>query len=425
MSTEMPPLERGAIVVGSHLLAAQRFGRKATVASVGLICAATMSPAAGANAQVVLPTASGIHRFTGLQGHIGHRFTAAELSAIGHQSDIVNGLAVQIRSYGAALKKANPRIRLFVYVNGMFAQSNQANAFPPSWYLHDGNGNKITSGTNHNYLMNPFSRALFQGHSGWAAFVAYQCAAKINESRFGYGCFLDQMSSAGNTAFVSAHPINPQTHLPFTMSAFMNAVNVVGNRVARIAPIVGNSYESGARYYGNQTRIVNASNIHLFEAEHWLGATQPRDAHNLVTWKQNVQMLIDAQRHGKGALLNFGEMASSLQQWQNYVVSSMLLGNNGRVWIHFDSSNPSGPTSWQLNTPLMRMPIGKPLQTSRTVAGYLNQGVYRRAFSNGLVIVNPTARSVSISLMRARRSPSGQLVSRVVLKPFTGSVLLG
>ena len=408
-----------------HLLAAPKFGRKAIAASVGLICAVTMSPAPDANARVVLPTASGIHRFTGLQGHIGHRFTAAELSVIGHQSDIVNGLAVQIRSYGAALKRANPRIRLFVYVNGMFAQSNQANAFPPSWYLHDQNGNKITSGTHHNYLMNPFSRTLFHGHGGWAAFVAYQCAVKLKESRLGYGCFLDQMSSAGNTAFVSARPINPQTNLPFTMQAFMNAVNIVANRATRSAPIVGNSYESGARYYGNQTRIVNASSIHLFEAEHWLGATQPRDAHNLVTWKKNVQMLIDAQRRSKGVLLNFGEMSSNLQQWQNYVVSSMLLGNNGRVWIHFDSSSPNGPTSWQLHTRLMGMPIGKPLQTSRTIAGYLNGGVYRRAFSNGLVIVNPSARSVAINLRRARRLPTGQLVSRVILKPFTGSVLVG
>jgi hypothetical protein len=384
----------------------------------------SLAPAANAG-QAIPSTVSGIHRFTGLQGHIGHRFTTTELAIIGRQSDIVNGLSVQIRRYGAVLRKANPHLRMFVYVNGMFAQSNQGNAFPVAWYLHDRNGNKITSRTNHNFLMNPFSRSVFHGHRGWAGYVAYQCASKLNQSRFGIGCFLDQMSSAGNTAFVTGLPINPQTHTPFTMKAFMSGVNLVGNRAARNAPIIGNSYESGARYYGNNTRMVNASSMRAFEAEHWLGATQPRDAHNLVTWKKNVQMLIDAQRHGKGVLLNFGEMSSNLRSWQAYVVSSMLLGNNGRVWIHFDSSSPHGPTSWQLKTPLMRMPIGRPIQTARTVTGYLTGGVYRRAFSNGLVIVNPTARTVAINMTHARRSTTGQLISRIVLKPFTGSVLVG
>ena len=379
--------------------------------------------AAPASARRVLPsTHAGIHQFTGIQGRISHNFTASELTTIGRTSDIVTGLSVQLRRYGAQLRRANPGLRMFVYVNGMFAQSNQASAFPNSWYLHDARGRKITSRIHHAYLMNPFSRKRAKGVRGWAAYVTHKCVVKRRQARYARGCFLDQMSSVGNTGFVSARPINPRTHRPFTMRGFMGAVIRVGNAAARRMPIIGNSYESGARYFNNSTRRVNRSQMRAFEAEHWLGATQPRDAHNLRTWKQNVQMLISAQRRGKGVMVSFGDVATDLAQWQAYVVASMLLGNNGRVWVEFEAPG-NGPASWQLNTPLMRAHIGRPLRTARKVGGYLKGGVYRRAFSKGLVIVNPTSRTVVVHLRRPARLTTGQRVTRVTTAPFSGIVL--
>src|SRR6478609_5429082 len=390
-------------------------------AILAALVAATAALPAPASARRALPsTRAGIHQYTGIQGRISHNFTASELKTIGRTSDIVTGLSVQIRRYGARLRSAHRRLRMFVYVNGMFARSGSA--FPNGWYLHDAAGRKITSRTNHNYLMNPFSRARAQGVRGWAAYVTHQCVVKRRHSRYAQGCFLDQMSSAGNTGFVSALPISPLTHRPFTMRGFMSAVNLVGNAAARRMPIIGNSYESGARYIKNSTRRVNRSHMRAFEAEHWLGATQPRDAQTLKTWKQNVQMLMSAQRHGKGVLVGFGDMASNLPQWQAYVVASMLLGNNGHVWVHFDAPG-NGPASWQLYTPLMRAHIGRPLRTVRKVGGYLKGGVYRRAFSKGLVIVNPTSRTVVVHLRRPARLITGQRVRRVTAAPFSGVVL--
>ena len=393
-------------------------------AILAALIAAVAALATPASARRVLPsTRSGIHQFTGIQARISHNFTASELTTIGRTSDIVTGLAVQIHRYGPRMRHANRRLRMFVYVNGMFAQSNQASAFPNSWYLHDAGGHKITSGTHGNFLMNPFSRKRSHGVRGWAAYVTHKCVVKRREARFARGCYLDQMSSAGNTEFVSARPINPRTHRLFTMRGFMDAVNRVGNAAARRMPIIANSYESGARYYNNSTRRVNRSNMRAFEAEHWLGATQPRDAQTLKKWKQNVQMLISAQRHHKGVLVGFGAMSTNLPQWQAYVVASMLLGNNGHVWVHFDAPG-NGPASWQLNTPLMRAHIGRPLRTARKVRGYLKRGVYRRGFSKGLVIVNPTSRTVVVHLRRpARLATTGQQVTQVTATPFSGYVL--
>src|SRR6476659_8888199 len=199
--------------------------RMAILAALVAMVAALAAPA---SARRVLPsTRAGIHQFTGIQGRTGHNFTASELKTIGRSSDIVTGLAVQIRQYGARLRRANRRLRMFVYVNGMFAQSNQGSAFPNGWYLHDAGGHKITSGSHHNYLMNPFSRKRSHGVRGWAAYVTHKCVVKRREARFARGCFLDQMSSVGNTEFVSARPINPRTHRLFTMRDYMDAVNRV------------------------------------------------------------------------------------------------------------------------------------------------------------------------------------------------------
>src|SRR5438105_4898736 len=107
------------------------------------------------------------------------------------------------------------------------------------------------------------------------------------------------------------------------------------------------------------------------------------------------------------------------------VSASMMLGNNGRVWVHFDSASPNGPASWDLNTPLMRLPVGGPTRTARHVDGYLRGGVYRRPFTNGLVIVNPTSRAVVVRLQQPRRLLSGQMVSRVTAGAFSGLVLTG
>jgi len=382
--------------------------------------------AAGALDTTTFPSsAAGVHAFTGLQGDQSHTFTASELSAIGQQSDVVVGLAVQLKQYGLALRAANPSVRLFVYQNGMFAQSNQGSTFPSSWYLHDASGGKIMSKTNKNFLMNPMSTQSYGGDAGWAAYVAHQCVTKMAQAPLSNGCFLDQTSSAGDTGFVTSLPIDPQTGKLFTLPDFMHAVNLVGNAAAARAPTIGNSYESGYRYYANSTNIVDQSSVGVFEAEHWLGATQPRDAETLSKWKMDVQMLIDSQAHGHGVMLNFGDMSTNLDQWQCFNVATMLLGNNGHVWLHFDSSSSTGPNSWQLNTPIMNAPIGTPTETYTTTDQYLQNGVYQRSFTNGRVLVNPTGSTITVNLGATLTTIDGTSVTSISMPPYTGTVLIG
>ena len=399
--------------------------RATALAAISAAALLAAVPASASPAAAFTSTAANIHRFVGIQTQVGHTFTAAELNAIGAQNDIVVALPIQVNKYGPALRAVNPAIRFYVYQNGMLAGADQANAFPSSWYLHSLTGAKIQSKSNKNYLMNPFSTAVSGGDAGWAAYVAHRCASKIAQAPLASGCFLDQMSSAGNTDFVTSLPVDPRTGKLFTMTNYMNAVNIVGNAAAAKAPIIGNSYESGNRYYVNSDNIVDQSQMGMFEAEHWMGATQPRDAQTLSKWKMDVQMLLDSQAHGHGVLANFEDMSTNLDQWQAFNVATMLLGNNGHVWIQFESSASGGPQAWQLDTPLMNAPIGTPTETFTTTDQYLLGGVYQRTFTNGRVLVNPSSSAVTVNLGATMTTPTGTKVSSLTMAPYTGAVLLG
>jgi hypothetical protein len=385
---------------------------------------ATVSADAAVPLQSLPATTTGIHRFMGIQGDAGHNFTSSELTAIATEDDILVALQVQISKYGGALRAANPGLRMFAYQNGMFAQSNQGSTYPSSWYLQDRYGKKVQSKSNHNYLMNPYSTATYQGSAGWAAYVAAQCASKVAAAPLATGCYLDQTSSAGDTAFVTSPPIDPTNGKPFTLTTYMSAVSRVITAAAAKTVVIGNSYESGNRYYTNADNAVDATNGAAFEAEHWMGATQPRDAETLSKWKMDVQMLIDSQKNGHGAMVNFQDMSTNLTQWQSYVVATMLLGNNGHVWIQFASSSSSGPDALQLNTPLMNAQIGSPTETYGTTDGYLKGGVYQRSFTNGRVLVNPSGSAVTVKLGTTMSTIGGSRISSLTLAPYSGTVLL-
>jgi hypothetical protein len=404
-------------------------GIRWTAAMTGLATLGALlvsAPAALSAPTPALPsTAGGVHGYTGIHSDVGHTFTAAELKIIAAQSDIVVALPIQINAYGKTLRADNPQIQFYVYLNGMFGQKANCSSYPASWKLHSASGADVVSTSNHNCLMNPFSTQSYGGSNGWTQSVVAHCKADLAQEPTASGCFLDQMSSVGVSGFVSAMPINPTTKKPFTTAQYLAAVASVGNAAAGVTQVIGNSYESGRKYFSDPTSSLDSSKMGMLEAEHWLGSTQPRDAQTLSVWQQAVQMEIDSQAHGKGILVNFGDVSTSLAQWQAFNVASMMLGNNGRVWFHFDSSASSGPHSWQLDGPLLHMRIGSPTETHTTVGGYLHGNVYSRTFSAGLVLVNPGGSTVTVTLPHPYTTPTGGKVSKVTLTAYSGTVLSG
>jgi hypothetical protein len=367
-------------------------------------------------------TSNGLHLFTGIQGDISTKFSPAELAGMAKQSSVLVGLAVQIKQYAATLRAANPAIQLYVYANGMFGQSQDCKSYPYSWKLHTSTGADVLSKTHHNCLMNPYSMQSYGGHAGWVAQVLATCRAGLAEARVASGCFLDQMSAVGDSNFCSGTPIDPLTMKPFTASQYLATVAKVGNAVAAATQVIGNSYESGRKYFTTPTSQLDSSAMQAFEAEHWLGSTQPKDAETLTIWQESIQMLINSQAHGKTVLASFDDMPTNAPQWQAFNVASVLLGNDGHALLHFESGSQ---TQLQLNGPIFHMAIGTPTETKPTVGGYLAAGLYQRTYANGLVLVNPSSKTVTAKLGKTYHTPGGSSVTTVTMTPHTGQVLTG
>ena len=112
-------------------------------------------------------------------------------------------------SYVRDMKAANPNLLLMAYMNGTFAQSGQANAYPDSWYVKDRSGKKVRSRGYGNYMMNPSNPA-------WVDDRVRTCKQLIGATGYDGG-MLDMLGTAPTQAgYVTSLGINPATRAPWT-----------------------------------------------------------------------------------------------------------------------------------------------------------------------------------------------------------------
>jgi hypothetical protein len=388
-----------------------------------LVCALIACLAAPASGSTGTPFAAsgGFRLFSGLQGDPSA--TQSDAVTAAQRSDIVSGLTVQISHFGAAMRQANPGVKLFVYLNGELSQKSDCATFPASWYLYDSNGHKVTSGTTGNCAMNPESTQVWSGYAGWVDYVRHRCADDLAAAPLATGCFVDQISSALDSGFASAPPVDPATHTLYVMSTWMAQMGRIGQAIESFTgrPVVGNSYEGGSRYWKQPTNIVNGYGIDAFEAEHFLNAT-PSQWTGLSYWIKNINMMIDAQAHGKSVLVGFtGAPTTNLEAWREYVAASYLIGDNGYAWLAFCSSTQS---SYDSPSPLYSLKVGLPLQTATSATGYeVSTGLFVRKFSTGIAIVNLSGATRTISLGGTYRDVSGAVHTQITLANAAGIVL--
>lgn len=388
-----------------------------------LVCVFSACLAVPASGSAVTPfTASGGFRlFSGLQGNPSA--TQSDAVTAAQRSDIVSGLTVQIGHFGTVMRQANPGVKLFAYLNGELSQKSDCATFPASWYLYDSNGHKVTSGTTGNCAMNPESTQVWSGYAGWVDYVRHKCAADLAAAPLANGCFVDQISSALNSGFASALPVDPATHKQYVMSTWMAQMGSIGQAVESFTgrAVIGNSYEGGSRYWKQPTDIVNGYRIDAFEAEHFLNADASQWT-GLSYWIKNINMMIDSQAHGKSVLVGFtGAPATNLEGWREYVAASYLIGDNGHAWLAFCASTQS---SYASPSPLYGLKVGLPLQTATSATGYqVSTGLFVRKFSTGIAIVNLSGGSRTVALGGTYRDAAGAAHTQITLANAAGIVL--
>lgn len=388
-----------------------------------LVCAATLAASGTASAAALADypsTSGGIHLYFGMQGRLDT--TEAQAVRAARAGDMVTGLAVQLHRFGPAMLAANPSVRLFAYVNGMFSQSKDCGTFPAGWYLYDAAGAKVRARRTGNCLMNPGSTETYAGAAGWTAYVASRCRAALASSP-AIGCFIDQMNAAPlGAGFVTGAPVDPDTGATLDSASYMRMVvdNAATLQDAIGAPLIGNSYDSAPRFYGIPTSVLDSSPIGVFEAEHWFG-NDPLRSRVRSAWQQAVQMMMDAQASGHGVIVNFDGPGGHAKQWRRYVTASFLLGDQGHAWLEYAPDASTAP--FDSIAAMYAMRIGRPAAEHASVAAYRRCGVYRRTYTHGLVLVNPSAHTVRVSLGGTYYGMRGRPQVTAVMAPYTGRIL--
>jgi hypothetical protein len=139
-------------------------------------------------------------------------------------------------------------------------------------------------------------------------------------------------------------------------------------------------------------------------------------------WQQEVRALEYLANAGKGVVISgyptstvgAGGISPDVVEW---LLANYLLIKGTQTFIYvYDEYATYGDFK---DRPEYRAPIGHP-----TSARYLAGGVYRRDYSGGLVVVNPSAGPAVVPLPRAYYDVRGNPVTSVAVSPRSGAILL-
>lgn len=384
----------------------------------------------GATGQTPLPSTYGpIHMVGYLEG--GAQPAGSEqLKLIAGHDAIVIAQPPRMVGYASELKRLNPRIELVLYENGMFSTPTDPPGMPESWYLHTAAGQRVRP-TKHgqNALMNPLSTASFTAHGvtyhGWADYVAHECVA--DQSPHTNGCYLDMLGIAPlHQAYDAggARPVDPGGSGAFTPGRFEEDALYVAAAVRSGLPhgslVLANGYLNGEAYV-TATHGMNR-HVDAAQAQDWLG----HDATSLPVgrWKRDVQMVISSGLAGAPMMVRYTCDCSGadVQSQRTYALATYLLANTGRAFFDFQHGPTKEFQDWSL---LYDLNLGRPTTTFSIVDQYRRDGVYQRAYSGGLVLVNPSQTAVTVPVRPGLRTVAGDSVQQVTLTPASAAILVG
>jgi hypothetical protein len=360
----------------------------------------------------------------------------ATAQRIARQYTVITANAGQLNTFGAAMKQANPNLQIFLYQNGMFAQSNQGSMFPSAWYMRAKNGAKIQSKGYGNYLMNPESTATYTARSvtytSWGDYVAKTARAQLTAAGAGAadGVFLDMLGTAPLSAGYNQNNLVPVDAggRPFSADTWYSDISSpIADQTERVSgePVIANGIGSGTRYFDSSRRLLDFATAG--DAEVWMrvpgsGVTAwPSE----TRWRNETQALADSAQSDRGMNATVkmwsGGTAAQVEQWRRFALGSFLIGNQGHATFEFSPQQKM--TAWADDSPLYHMAIGTPTQTLADVTGYLQNGVYQRSFTNGRVLVNTGAAAITVTLGGTYHTVSGIAVTQVTVPAHDASIL--
>lgn len=403
----------------------QRLRTAAVATSLAVACSFATLPAQASTATAV-PRAP-VAQTTAQPADVLRIWTAANEGAVtvtreqalvtARTHDVITAQPKTYATHLAAMRAANPALKIYVYVNATYSKSPKNADYPAEWFSHDASGQRITSKGYGNYLMRPDS-------PGWRANRMSECTERVTQSGYD-GCMLDMLGIAPlGEGYGSGVPVNPTTGTVWTRADWLAATSALTGAVRSSSgrPVIGNGLGNGTRYWAadGPTRVLLAD-ADTGIAESWLRTagqsltTYPREA----AWKAAVDQLADAGSRGRQVAVMVKLWANGTdaqkQQWHRFSLASFLLGTDGQAlysasFRHGDAGRPH---------PWWATDLGAP---AGPYARYGN--VYSRSFAKGVVVVNPTTSPVTVKLDRTYRMLGGTSASSLTVAPVDAVIAL-
>ncbi len=296
------------------------------------------------------------------------------------------------------LKKLNPRIIILAYISMQEVSFSEATksgelrnklkaGISDSWYIYGVNGQRYSPWPG-NYLMNVTEKCPEVNGKKWNTYVANFVGTEILSSGLWDGVFYDNAwggidwYTRGKADFDRDGTADGSPD-----DLWKEGIKTILNQTKRNAPpnaLVVINQGPGHREYRSES---NGALLETFPASGWNNGMQIYDFQSAAGPQPKV-MLINANTHNTGARTDYKAMRFGL--------GSALLKNG---YFSFDYGDQAHNQTWWYDE--YAVELGAPLTEAISVKGssrYQETGVWKREYTNGIVLVNPSSQQQTVDL---------------------------
>jgi hypothetical protein len=386
-----------------------RFSRFALAAVLTLAASLVAIPSSGA----MITSTPGVHDWLFDTSGKGGVDTQSEAVTVAKRYDVVIA-AQRYKPFLGAMKNAKPGIVVALYHKGTAVDGSDLTWIKnnhPNWLLRTKSGSLLKSswGT---YLIDPGGSGVRQWEADYA---------KQSQSDGWTGVFLDSMGLYGFSGFTGT-PINPRTGSAYTTSQWIKDEEGLAEAVnsAISVPLLINGLRTGPGYFKSTSPLVSGIQAGEFEGCFRDASSKITNYPSATSWLSMVKALEDVQAKGRTALCWTKTWTSAtnsqIKSWHNFALASFLLANAGSEQFFFSGHRSDNGNTWYGDDTYA---IGSPSGGLKSNSA----GAYYRAYTKGMVVVNPTGGSVNVSLGSTYTTPGGSRVTTLNVSAHTGVIL--
>ena len=317
-----------------------------------------------------------------------------------------------------AIKAADPNVKVLVYKNLSFAATNahptglsstgvtlaeaEAN---PDWFLKNTSGQRFSSG-GYSWLW-----AMDVGNPDYQRRWADNVVGEVQRNGWD-GVLLDDVNPTMkyhyNVASVAKYPSDAAYS-----AATRSALAQIGPRIQATGKLAIANNACWVEYFSTGVDWLQFLSGAMDEMFLKWSTSAGQGYRGESQWTTQLNELKETQRQGK-VFIGKTQSSNTDAAAARYGFATVLLGTQGNAAFSFGDHTVETPIF-----PEYSLAIGTPAAAEER----LSNGVHRRAFSSGQVLVNPTAATQSVSLGAAYSGSGLTSVSSVTMAPQTGLIL--